>query len=133
VVAALVIAVAAMATYWALWFADRSVVASETARSYVQFENAFPLADGWLTICLLGALVALGRRSSLALFWLLAGGGAGLYLFCMDVLYDAEHGVWARGAGGAIEAAINALTVTLSGLLLRWAWRNRRVLDPLDM
>ena len=133
VAAALVVATVAMATYWTLWFADRALVESETARSYLQFENAFPLADGWLTLCLLGAVVSLARRSTLALFWLLAGGGAGLYLFCMDVLYDAEHDIWAHGAGGVIEAVINALTVTLSATLLSWAWRHRRDLDPVDM
>jgi len=29
----------------------------------------------------------------------------------MDVLYDLEHGIWGQGAGGALEVAINALTL----------------------
>ena len=58
----------------------------------------------------------------------MAGAGAGLYLFCMDVLYDLEHGVWGRGANGLTELAINALTLVLSLAVLRWAWRRRAVL-----
>jgi hypothetical protein len=41
--------------------------------------------------------LSLTKQRPLALFWLLAAGGAGLYLFCLDVLCDAEHGS-GRGA-----------------------------------
>ena len=51
-----------------------------------------------------------------ALFWLLAGGGAGLYLFAMDVLYDLQHGVWGKGGNGVIELVINVVTLGLSAL-----------------
>ena len=33
--------------YWVAWYADRSLVASNTRPAYYEFENAFPLADGW--------------------------------------------------------------------------------------
>ncbi len=121
-------AAAMVVAYWALWFGHRSVVAAETGTGYVQFEEAFPAADAWLVVCLvLGALALVTRRPS-ALLFLVAGAGAGLYLFCMDVLYDIEHGVWGRGANGLTELAINALTLVLSLAVLRWAWRRRAVL-----
>ncbi|HXY27047.1 MAG TPA: hypothetical protein VEH82_02095, partial [Acidimicrobiales bacterium] len=63
-----------------------------------------------------------------ALFWLLAGGGAGLYLFGMDVLYDLEHGVWGKGGNGLVELAINVVTLVLSVTVLRWAWVRRDAL-----
>jgi hypothetical protein len=126
VIAAMAVAVVLMAVYWALWFAARSVVASDTTKAYYDFENAFPLADAWLTICLLGAIRTLSRQSSFSLFWLLAGGGAGIYLFCMDVLYDLEHGVWTKNGGGVIELGVNIVTLVFSVTLLRWAWTNRR-------
>lgn len=44
----------------------------------------------------------------------------------MDFLYDAEHGIWTRGAGGAIEAVINAATLAINVGLLWWTWRRRR-------
>ena len=111
--------------YWVAWYADRSLVASNPRPAYYEFENAFPLADGWLAICCLGALLALRARSGLALLWLLMAGGAAVYLFGMDVLYDLEHGIWWSSGGGVIELAINLLTGGVALLLLRWTWLNR--------
>jgi hypothetical protein len=128
VIAAMTIGIVVMVAYWTLWFTTRSVVASNTTKAYYDFENAFPLADGWLTVCLVGAIATLRRRASFSVFWLLAGGGAGVYLFCMDALYDVEHGVWFKNAGGVIELAINIITLVFSVWLLRWAWTRRRAL-----
>ena len=75
------------------------------------------------------AVLVTFRRA--ALFWLLAGGGAGLYLFGMDVLYDLEHGIWGKGADGATELAINVLTLALSLFVLRWSWvHHAELLEP---
>jgi hypothetical protein len=123
----LVVAVVVVA-YWVLWFCDRSAVASSTRPAYYQFEDAFPLADGWLALTLVGAAWSLWRRRGGALAWLLCGAGAGLYLLGMDVLYDLEHGIWSRGTGGAIELCINIATAVLSLSILRWAWRRRDAL-----
>ena len=129
VVVVLLAGVVLMVAYWTAWYADRSLVASNSRSAYYEFENAFPLADSWLTVTLLGAAWALRRRSPLALFWMLAGGGAGLYLFGMDVLYDLENGIWWNsGAGGVIELVINVLTLGVSAWLLRWAWTRRDAL-----
>jgi hypothetical protein len=128
VIAAMTVGVIIMVAYWTLWFAARSVVASDTTKAYYDFENAFPVADAWITLCLVGAIATLRRQSSFSVFWLLAGGGAGVYLFCMDVLYDLEHGVWWKNSGGAIELGINVVTLLFSVWLLRWAWANRRAL-----
>jgi hypothetical protein len=118
-----------VAAYWLAWYADRSLVASNHRAAYYEFENAFPLADGWLALCCVAAARSLQRARPVALLWLLMGAGAGIYLFGMDVLYDAEHRIWWRsGAGGAIEAAINVLTLALSIWLARWTWRRRAAL-----
>ena len=111
--------------YWVAWYADRSLVASNTRPAYYEFENAFPLADAWLALCCLGAIVGLRRRSATALLWLLMAAGAGFYLFGMDVLYDLEHGIWWSSGGGVVELAINILTAAVAGVLLRWTWLNR--------
>lgn len=118
-----------MVAFWVTWYAARSVVASNDRPAYYEFENAFPAADAWITLCLIGAAVALTRRRPIAVLWLMAGGGAGIYLFAMDVLYDLEHGIWWRsGAGGVIELAINLITATVSAGLLAWTWRHREAL-----
>jgi hypothetical protein len=125
----LVGAAVVMAAYWLIWFlGDRSLLASSTRPAYVEFENAFPLADGWITVCALLGAEALWRGRKTALLWLLAGSGAGLYLAGMDVLYDLQHDIWTSGSGGAIELVINVVTITLSVATLRWAWRRRTLL-----
>jgi hypothetical protein len=129
----LLVAVAVMAAYWVAWFTHRSLVASETSVPYLQFEEAFPLADGWLALCMMAAAFCLVTFRRAALFWLLAGGGAGLYLFGMDVLYNLEHGVWGKGANGATELAINLLTLALSLFVLRWSWvHHAELLEPVS-
>ena len=114
--------------YWVAWLVHRSVVASETTPGYTQFEDAFPLADGWLALCLVAASYCLVTMRRAAVFWLLAAGGAGLYLFAMDVLYDLQHGVWGKGANGVMELVINLVTLGLSIFVLRWTWVRRDAL-----
>ena len=124
----LVAAAVLIALYWIAWLTHRSLVASETTPSYTQFEDAFPLADAWLAPCLVAAAFCLLTARRAAPFWLLAGGGAGLYLFGMDVLYDLQHGIWGKGANGLVELGINLVTLGLSLFVLRWAWVRRHAL-----
>jgi hypothetical protein len=123
--AMLVVAIALDIAYWAIWFTNRDWLASEHQQAYYDFENAFPLADLWLGLACLLALVTLRRRDESALFWLLCAGSAGLYLCCMDLLYDLEHGIFAKGSGGAFEAVIVLLTLVFSVTALSWSWRHR--------
>jgi hypothetical protein len=129
IVAVLVAVTLIDVAYWIAWYADRSLVASNTRSAYYEFENAFPFADGWLALCCIGAIVALRGRRQTALMWLLLAAGAGVYLFGMDVLYDLEHGIWwSSGGGGWIELAINVLTIGVSLWFLRWTWLRRDAL-----
>lgn len=123
--AMLLVAIALDVVYWTLWFTQRDWIASEKRQAYYDFENAFPLADAWLGLACLLALVTLHRRRPSALLWLLCSGSAGLYLFGMDFLYDVEHGIFAKGGGGAFEAVIVALTLVFSVTILTWSWRHR--------
>ena len=124
----LVVAVVIDVAYWTIWFTNRSWIESDTTQAYVEFENAFPLADAWLGLTCVLAFVALARRSPTALLWLIAAGSAGMYLLGMDVLYDLENGIYTEGSGGIIEAGINLITLAFSVIALRWAWTRR---DPL--
>jgi hypothetical protein len=118
-----------MVTYWTLWFTHRSWVASSSTPLYYGFENSFPLADALLTLSVLATIYSLTTRRSGALLFGLMGSGAGLYLFAMDVLFDLEHGIWSRGTNGAIELAINVVTLSASVALARWLWTRRGELD----
>ncbi|KQW46022.1 hypothetical protein ASC77_19155 [Nocardioides sp. Root1257] len=121
----LVIAVVIDIAYWAIWFIDRDVLASEHTQAYYEFENAFPLADLWLGVACVLALVALSRERPSATFWLTCAGSAGLYLFGMDFLYDVENGIFTSGGGGVVEAVIVALTLVFSVTVLRFAWQRQ--------
>ena len=123
--AMLVVAIVIDIAYWTIWFIDRDVLASSHRSAYYEFENAFPLADAWLGLACLMALVALAKRWPSALFWLLCAGSAGIYLFCMDLLYDLENGIFASWSGGVVEAVIVAVTLLFSVTVLTWAWRHR--------
>ncbi|QIG44276.1 hypothetical protein G5V58_17185 [Nocardioides anomalus] len=124
----LVIALVVDVAYWSIWWTSRDTLASEHRPAYYEFENAFPLADAWLGLTCLLALLSLRRGRPTALLWLLCAGSAGLYLFGMDLLYDLEHGIFARGGGGAVEAGIVTLTAVFSVTVLRWAWTRREEL-----
>ena len=111
--------------FWSVWFTKREWLASEHSRAYYEFENAFPLADLWLGLACLFALVTMRRRSPSALFWLLCAGSAGMYLFCMDFLYDVDNGTFGRGSAGVIEGLIVLATLVFSVTVLRWSWSHR--------
>ncbi len=71
--------------YWIIWFGvDRTWLATADTPAYYTFENAFPIADGWMAVT--GALgaVALQRRQASALLWMLLAGSASLYLAGME-------------------------------------------------
>jgi hypothetical protein len=121
----LVVAIVLDVAYWSIWFTQRDWIASEHRQAYYEFENAFPLADLWLGIACVFALVTLLRRHPAALFWLLCAGSSGLYLFAMDFLYDVENDIFAKGSGGAFEAVIVALEVVFAVTVLTWSWRHR--------
>jgi hypothetical protein len=125
VIVMLVVAILLDAAYWTIWFSHRAWIASEHTQAYDDFENAFPLADVWLGLACLLALVTLVRRHPSALLWLIAVGAAGLYLGCMDLLYDLEHDIFGKGGGGAFEAVIVAITWVFSVTVLRYAWTRR--------
>ena len=114
--------------YWSIWFTSRDTLASEHSAAYYEFENAFPLADAWLGLACLLALVALRQGRPSAHFWLICSGAAGLYLFGMDFLYDVENGIFTSGGGGVIEAGIVAVTLLFSLTALRYAWTRRDAL-----
>lgn len=126
--AMLVAAIVIDLAYWSIWFTRRDWLASEHTRAYYDFENAFPLADAWLGLACVLALVALRRGRPTALLWLICAGAAALYLGCMDLLYDLQHGIFSQGSGGAIEAVIVVLTWTFAVVVLRWSWIRRDAL-----
>ncbi len=129
---AAVMDVAALVTvgYWVDYFTKGRVRSSDDP-AYVAFENAFPLADGYLALCLAAGARALRRQRPSAVAWGIAAGSAMVYLAAMDTLYNLENGKYAeRTPEMAVEAGINAATWVLGPYLMRRAWRSRTRLAP---
>ena len=129
--------VVAMIAYWGIWFfVDRDWLATAHTPEYYAFENAFPLADAWMTLASLLGAVALRRGRPSAVFWMLVGGGASVYLGLMDVLFDLQHGIYLAPTGDwvgvGVEVAVNLATLLAGGWILRFAWRNRAALLRAD-
>jgi hypothetical protein len=132
----IVMVLAALLTiaYWVVWFGGgRDLLAASHAASYYTFENAFPAADGWLALALLLGALGLALNRPWGLLWGLLAGGAGIYLGCMDVLFDLENGIYLVPKGSdpsavIIEISINVLTFLLSVVVLTYLWRRRSLL-----
>jgi len=133
----LIAAVVVTTLYWVIWFfVDRSILASANTESYYVFENAFPVADGWLVVTALLGAIAMRKRRASTLLWCLCGGSASLYLAGMDILFDLENGIYKAPTGDwggvVVEALINAATFFLGAYVVHWSWKHRRVLVALD-
>src|SRR5450432_4002235 len=127
----LIFGVVATIAYWVVWFGvDREILASAHTESYYAFENSFPVADAWMTLTGLAAIVALFRRRASALLWSIAAGTTSIYLGLLDVLFDLENGIYhsADTGGVVVEIVINVLTLSMGAVVLVWAWRSRRAL-----
>jgi hypothetical protein len=125
------VAFVAMVAYWMIWFfGPRAWLASDHTHAYYVFEDAFPAADGWLALACAASAWTLHRRRPSALFWLLAGGSAALYLGLMDVLFDLENGIYGAPTGdaGAVatEILVNAYSLAVGAWALAFGWRHRR-------
>lgn len=112
--------------YWVEYFTKGRVRSSDDP-AYLAFENAFPLADGYLALCLAAGARALRRQRPSAVAWGVAAGSAMVYLAAMDTLYNLQNGKYSqRTPEMAVEATINAVTWTLGPYLMRRAWRARK-------
>jgi len=93
---------------------------------YSAFEDAFPVADGWMSLCLIGAGIGFWRGKRSAPFFGLMAGSALLYLSAMDITFNVERGLYRLlFASGAMvtEALINVASLTLGITTVTMCWR----------
>ena len=124
----LVFGAAITVAYWLNYYIAGDVrVLSDSWYTY--FEDAFPVADFWMALCMAAAGIGLWRGTRAgALFGLMAG-SALLYLAAMDITFNVEHGLNALlPASGPMltEAAINASSLILGIWTLAVSWRAAR-------
>ncbi len=123
VVALLVVGAVLIVVYWILYFfAGGMEVLSDIW--YTRYEDAFPVADAWLTVlALVAAYFLLRRNDRMAPFFLAAAGSAGLFLAFMDITFDLENNLYsliATNGNALTELLINIATVAISVVALAY-------------
>jgi len=126
--ALLVVGAVVTFAYWANYFIAGDVRVLDSYW-YGAFEDSFPVADGWMALCMLLAGVGLWRGTRAgALFGLMAG-SALIYLAAMDITFNVEHGLYAllpKSGPMLTEAWINASSLGLGIAALAMSWRAAR-------
>jgi hypothetical protein len=130
VVCLLVLVAVVTLAYWTTYFTSGATHVRED-EVYLAFENAFPLADGWMASCALLAAIGLWRRRPWGFLFGLLTGSSLVYLGCLDVLFNLNEGTYAidSGAMGA-EIFINVGSLAVGAGLIAWLWRHREALMP---
>ena len=126
VTALLVLTAVGTATYWVGFFFGGDTLHAGEDAVYLGFEHAFPAADAWMAGAAAATAVGLVRRRPWALAAGIAAGSALVFLGLIDVLFDLEHGMYARGSTAvAAELVINVYCLTVGPFLMVWFWRRR--------
>jgi hypothetical protein len=111
--------------YWLAYFGAGAVQTADDA-VYTGFENAFPLADGYMATAYVAAAILLLRGRALAVPVGIAAGSAMVFLGCMDTLFNLEHAKYATmTAEMAVETAINVGCLTIGPFTMVRLWRIR--------
>ena len=123
--ALMLLAAVGTTAYWTAYFTSGSVRTSADP-GYLAFEDAFPLADGYMTACFLVAAGLLWAGRVAAVPFGIAAGSAMVFLGCMDVLFNLEHGKYAAMTPAmAVETAINVGCLVFGPLTMVRLWRAR--------
>jgi len=131
-----IFAVIAIVLYWFARFIAPAYIQARTPATpdyhiYVNFEQAFPLADGWLAISTLLGVIGLWKMRDWGFLFMLLSGSSGIFLGLMDLLYDLEHHMFVPlTAEAATELLIVILLLVLSPLLILLTWRQRNETGP---
>jgi len=120
----LVVAAGTLA-YWVAYFFAGAVQTADDA-VYTGFENAFPLADGYMTVAYVVAALLLLRGRLLAVPVGIAAGSAMVFLAAMDTLFNLEHGKYADMTPEmAVETMINVVCFAFGAITMARLWRIR--------
>lgn len=129
-VLAIILIIFALGTvaFWIEFFTSGAVSMSDRP-AYIEHEQSFPLADGYMVVCLLTCAVGLIRRRPWGLLFGLIGGSAIIFLGLMDTLYSIQQGIFSSFDVAAAEAfVICAACLILGPATIVYLWRNRSYL-----
>lgn len=126
--AVLIVGATVTALYWWSYFNAGDVMASHE-RWYVAFEDAFPFADGWMALCMMGAGLGLIQNRAWGPPLGLLAGSALIFLTAMDVTFNVQNEMYAlAGDNDAMKAeiAINIATGLLGACTIAACWPRQR-------
>lgn len=113
------------AFYWWSYFTGGDVMVLHE-RWYTAFESSFPVADGWMALCMLAAGLGLWNGKPWGARAGLLAGSALIYLAAMDITFDVENGMYALATANdamKFEVFINATTLLLGVWTIAASWR----------
>jgi hypothetical protein len=114
------------AFYWWSYFTGGDVMVLHE-RWYTAFESSFPVADGWMALCMLAAGLGLWSGRAWGARAGLLAGAALVYLAAMDITFDVENRMYALAAANdamKFEIFINATTLALGVWTIAASWRS---------
>jgi hypothetical protein len=121
----LIVGAAVTAYYWYSYFSGGDVMVSHE-RWYTAFESSFPIADGWMALCMAAAGLGLWRGDAWGGRAGLLAGSALIYLAAMDITFDVENRMYALAAVNdamKFEIFINVTTLALGIWTILVSWR----------
>jgi hypothetical protein len=114
--------------YWWSYFTGGDVMTTHE-RWYTAFESSFPMADGWMALCVAGAGAGFVMQRSWAAPLGLMAGSALIYLAAMDITFNVQNGMYAWASANdamKFEVFINAATLILGVWTLVASWPRTR-------
>ena len=125
VAALLMVGAIVTVAYWANYFIAGDVRVLPDYW-YGSFEDSFPVADGWMAMCMFIAGIGLWRGARYGVWVGLMAGSALIYLAAMDITFNIEHGLYAmlpKSGPMITETWINLSTLALGVATLIPCWR----------
>jgi hypothetical protein len=124
----LVVGAAVTGFYWWSFFAGGDVMSAHE-RWYMAFEASFPVADGWMALCMAAAGFGLIGDRAWALPVGLMAGSALIYLSAMDITFNVENHMYALAPANdamKFEIFINVSSAMLGVWTLIASWPKSR-------
>jgi hypothetical protein len=125
----LILGAVVTAFYWWSYFTGGDVTTMHE-RWYTAFESSFPVADGWMALCMAAAGAGLIAGKSWASPLGLMASSALIYLSAMDVTFNVENGMYALASANdamKFEIFINVSGAILGVWTLLASWPRQRI------
>jgi hypothetical protein len=113
------------ALYWWSYFTGGDVMVTHEGW-YTSFESSFPVADGWMALCMLAAGIGLWSDKKWGARAGLLAGSALIYLAAMDITFNIQNRMYALAVNSSamrFEVFINATTLILGVWTIAACWK----------